>query len=90
MTHQTPRLTRHARQRCSELGVSTKKAKAVVRNRISTYPGNPAHGNNGLVVMSDDPEIAVIWDPGTNHILTVLPRVQDPYVRTPTGYEVKP
>jgi len=40
--------------------------------------------------MSEDPDIAVVWDPDTNHILTVLPRVKEDYVRTPNGFEVKP
>ena len=87
--HETPRLSMHARLRCLEMGISTKRAKSVVRNRVSTYPGNPVHGNNGRMVMSADPDIAVVWDPETNHILTVLPRVQERYVRTPTGFEVK-
>ena len=86
----TPKMTVHARVRCLELGISTKRAKSVVRNRVSTYPGAPKHGNNGRLVMSADPDIAVVWDPETNHILTVLPRVQEDYVRTPDGFEVKP
>lgn len=92
MSHKnTPKLTMHARVRCIELGISTKRAKRVVQTRSSTYPSNLGHDNNGLVVHSaSDPEIAVVWDPDTDHILTVLPRTSETYVRTPTGFEVKP
>lgn len=61
------------------MGVSTKRAKRVVQERVSTY-GNNAD-NNGLVCMSEDPDVAVVWDPQTNHILTVLPRTQSRYLR---------
>jgi hypothetical protein len=86
----TPKLSVHARVRCLEMGISTKRAKRVVQNRTGTYPGAPKHCNNGRMVFSADPDIAVVWDPETNHILTVLPRVQEEYVRTPDGFEVKP
>lgn len=86
----TPRLSVHARERCAELGISTKRAKRVVQQRTGTYPGAPSHTNNAIVVTSaSDPEIAVVWDPDANSILTVLPRIQEDYVRTPTGFEVK-
>ena len=86
----TPKMTVHARVRCLEMGISTKRAKRVVQNRTGTYPGAPNHANNGRMVLSEDPDIAVVWDPDTNHILTVLPRVKEDYVRTPNGFEVKP
>jgi hypothetical protein len=88
--HETPRMTVHARVRCLEMGISTKRAKRVVQNRTGTYPGNPKDGNNTRMVLSADPDIAVVWAPDTNYILTVLPRVQENYVRTPNGFEVKP
>ncbi len=85
----TPRLTRHARERCAELGISTKRAKRVVQHRTGSYPSAPGHDNNGIVVTSaTETEIAVVWDPDTNQILTVVPRIQETYVRTPNGYEV--
>ena len=85
----TPRLTRHARDRCAELGISTKRAKRVVQHRTGTYPSAVGHSNNGMMVTSaTEPEIAVVWDPGTNEILTVVPRIQEDYVRTETGIEV--
>lgn len=85
----TPRLTTHARERCAELGISTKRAKRIVQHRSGTYPSAVGHDNNGVVVFSaSDSEIAVVWDEARNEILTVLPRVQETYVRTPTGFEV--
>lgn len=86
----TPRLSVHARERCVELGISTKRAKRVVQNRTGTYPSAVGHDNNGVVVISaSDSEIAVVWDPDDNAILTVLPRVQEKYVRTSNGFEVR-
>lgn len=86
----TPRMSVHARERCAELGISTKRAKRIVQQRTGTYPGAPKHNNNAIVVTSDaDTEFAVIWDPDDNSILTVLPRIQEDYVRTPTGFEVR-
>lgn len=86
----TPKMTAHARVRCVELGITTKRAKQIVRCRTSTYPSPYGHSNNGVMVMSaSDPEIAVVWDPDTNHILTVLPRTSEKYVRTTDGFEVR-
>ena len=86
----TPRLTTHARERCVELGISTKRAKRVVQHRTSSYPSSAGHDNNGIVVFyASDSEIAGIWDPDDNCILTVLPRTQEQYVRTSNGFEVR-
>ena len=63
------------------MGISTKRAKRVVQQRTIQYPGHPGHGNDGVTVMSDDPDIAVVWDPNTNHIMTVIWRTQEDYVR---------
>jgi hypothetical protein len=85
----TPRLTGHARTRCQELGISTKRAKRIVKNRSSTYPSPWGHDNNGLMVHSaSDSEYGVVWDPDTNCILTVVPRIVEKYTRTKDGYTV--
>jgi hypothetical protein len=82
----TPRMTRHARDRCVELGISTKRAKRIVQHRSSTYEATRGHGNAGLTCQSTvDPSISVVWDPITNQIITVLPRTASTYVRTRTG-----
>ncbi len=86
----TPKMTVHARVRCAELGISTKRAKRIVQHRSGTYPSSNGHSNNGVVVFSaSDSEIAVVWDEERNEILTVLPRVQETYVRTSNGFEVR-
>jgi hypothetical protein len=77
----TPRLTLHARERCAEMGISTKRAKRVVKERRLVYISNLDHDNDAFVVMSDDPDICVVWKEHTNLILTVLPRTQEEYVR---------
>lgn len=82
----TPRLSRHARERCEQMGIATKRAKRVVQERRLTYAGT--RGNGAVVVMSDDPDIAVVWDELRNVIVTVIPRTEDDYVRTPDGYQV--
>lgn len=83
----TPRMSHHARVRCRELGISTKRAKRIVQERVSTYPARD-HCNNGITCQSTDQEFAVVWDPDANNILTVVPRIQEDYVRTPTGFDI--
>ena len=86
----TPKLSQHARDRCREMGISTRRAKRVVQHQTTTYPST-GHDNGGLIVQSaGDPEIAVVWDPATNTILTVVPRVQEDYIRLADGYGILP
>lgn len=71
----TPRLTDHARQRCREMGIRTKVAKAIVRHADVTYPGPEVHGDNWVSLWQGQPEYAVAWryDPdGRRCICTVL------------------
>lgn len=74
MSRPTPRLTDHARERCAEMGVSTKRAKRVVQHRDLTYPGRK--GTDCWVSKSSvDPILAVVWsvaDDGTPLIVTVI------------------
>lgn len=83
--YQTPRLTDHARQRCEQMGISTKRAKRIVIGRTTTYRGSK--GNSGMVCQSADPDFSVVWDPESNTILTVVPRVSETYRRTADGFE---
>lgn len=80
MTHRTPKLTNHARQRCSEMGVATKRAKRIARDPDITRPSGA-----GILAKADhDPEIAVVYadDPdGSRVILTVLPNTQEKFLR---------
>lgn len=75
----TPRLSQHARERCEQMGIKTKRAKRVVMERNISYQG--PHPNDGIVCQSDDPDIAVVWDPVHNVIITVLPNTQENYER---------
>lgn len=66
----TPRLTEHARQRCREMDVRTKRVKAVVREPAMTYPGN--HRGETIAV-GDGLAIAYVEDDdGQPHVLTVM------------------
>lgn len=70
----------HARERCAEMGISTKVAKAIVRNPAVTRPGNP--GTGAVVVTSDrHPEYAVVLDTETDVVVTVLFRTHVEYDR---------
>jgi hypothetical protein len=77
----TPRMSAHARQRCAEMGITTKRAKRIVRERVTSYH-TQSHRNDGVVCMSDDADLAVVWDPIRNVVLTVLPRTSDQYSRS--------
>ena len=62
----TARLSQHARQRCREMGLRTKAVKAVVAHpEIDT----PAPEGGRLLVGGT---LAVVYDPGTNEVITVL------------------
>lgn len=75
MSHHT--LTPHARERCAEMGVVTKRAKRIAADPDTTY-GNP--DERGVVATrEDDPEIAVVVRRG--RIITVLWRTQEVYCR---------
>jgi hypothetical protein len=70
----TPRMTEHARQRCCEMGVRTKIAKAIVRTAHTVYQGHPKHGENWIAKSERHPEYAVafIIEDGHPVICTVL------------------
>lgn len=85
----TPRLTRHARERCAEMGISTKVAKRIVRYADLTRPGRP---NTGLLVSCCDqyPDYIVVHtDPAVEdpvYIVTVSFRCGIEYIRNGTTY----
>lgn len=70
-TGETPRLSRHARERCAEMGISTKVAKAIVRTMSCSYPGRA--GTDTTVMLSDAiPEYGVVVGNDTGIIVTVI------------------
>lgn len=88
---ETPRLTRHARERCAEMGISTKVAKEIVLHADLTRPclGNP----DCAIARSDrHPGYAVVYNPHQEAprpvIVTVLFQTQDEYVREGKTYRV--
>jgi hypothetical protein len=76
----TPRLTRHAVQRCAEMGISTKVAKAIVRRASVNRPSGHA-----TIAVSDEEELAdyaVIYYPlEIPLIISVVFRTTHDYVR---------
>lgn len=72
LTGRTPVLSRHARQRCLEMGISTKVAKRIVQRPNLRRPGNPG---TGTVVAAgyDHPGYAVVF---------VEPQAQAPVIVT--------
>lgn len=84
-TPPTPVLTKHAKLRCLQMGVSTKRAKHVVRYPDIVYVAPPKYPGCWLAVADSDPDIAVAFtrDEGCDRpvILTVLSRGVDFFVR---------
>lgn len=74
----TPRLSYHARQRCAEMGVTTKRAKRIVQDPDLVRPAQGA-----LMAVSDaDPDIAVVFTEETPPtIITVVWRTYETYDR---------
>ena len=77
----TARMSEHARRRCVEMQVTTKRVKHLLRNpdiTRTTYDGRL------LAVADSDPEIAVVFaraPDGTCTVVTVLYRQYDTYIR---------
>lgn len=76
----TPRLTRHARERCEEMGISTRVAKRIVQHADIRYP---AQRNGTAATSKRHPEYTVIYvvEDGVPIILTVVFRTTEQYVR---------
>lgn len=91
----TPVLTRHARERCAEMGVSTRVAKAIVVAPDMTRPApSQRHPEARMAISDAAPEYAVVYKPGAAHngadlVLTVLFRTYEQYVREGRTYRTK-
>lgn len=87
LTMGTPRLTDHARQRCTEMGISTKVAKRIVQHPSLVYGQGPPYPPEHHIVKSDtEPRYAVVWDERTDCIVTVIFNAQDFRARNGTTY----
>jgi hypothetical protein len=76
----TPRLTHHARQRCAEMGVSTKRVKRIVQDPDTV---RSCRYGNLLAVSDAEPDLAVVYEDvdGQAVVITVLYRTSEVYVR---------
>lgn len=74
----TARISEHARERCAQMGVSTKIAKRMVREHTCSWTTA-----SGRVVATSDlyPDLTVVYEPQPLVVVTVLYRTQDTYVR---------
>lgn len=91
----TPRMTRHALERCKEMGIPAKAAKAIYRHPAVVRPsanGHPDKGHPVYMVTSDlSPLYAVVVadEPGRAVVLTVAFRTTETYTRQGTTYQTK-
>ena len=69
----TPRLTDHARQRCEEMGITTKRVKRIVSD---PHSNRCTRDDRWVAVRDDDPEISVVYVKGPEYpiVVTVLYR----------------
>lgn len=81
----TPRLTLHARQRCTEMGVRTTRVKAILRDPDMTWGGHtPGYAPGVCFAWSRrDPAIGVYFceEDGAKIAVTVVPRTTEIYER---------
>lgn len=79
----TPMLTEHARQRCAEMGISTKVAKRICQHPTCVYPSPPHHPGDRIMLTSDrHPQYLVIAANGEPlTVVTVLWKSQEPLIR---------
>jgi hypothetical protein len=81
MTHPpTPTLSFHARLRCGQMDVRTRRVKTIMRDPDMTY--DAGHGAR-MAWRRDDPTILVVYveEAGKRHAVTVLPRTYERYHR---------
>ena len=82
-------MTNHARLRCEQMGVETKRVKRLVRDPDITRPSG-----EGIMAKADyDPEIVVVYkevEDGTRIILTVLPNTTEVFQRPDAKKEYQP
>jgi len=88
--HLRPTLSKHARERCAEMGVSHDTAIDIVYNASLRYQGNDP-GRRCLVARSDaHPDYAVVYDPQDGdrapRIVTVVFATTEDYDRDGTTY----
>ena len=89
----TPVMSTHARDRCAEMGISTKVAKTIAMNPSITYAGAPDGLPGSMVCLSDEyPQYAVVtapgrWEADVTVVITVLFRTPERYTRNGATFE---
>lgn len=85
----TPRLTDHARDRCAQMGISTKVAKRIWRH-WSVRRGIDDQDGHVIVTSTIEPSYAVIVDDTemVPVIITVLFNEKNAYIREGAGYRL--
>lgn len=79
---ETPKLTRHAQERCVEMSVPTKRVKRLVAKPDIVYRGSDYGLNTFIAMSASDPEIAAVFaDVSPRIIVTVLWRNPEQYQR---------
>jgi hypothetical protein len=87
---QTPQLSEHARERCAQMGITTKVAKRIWKTRTLI---RGAREGCLLVTSTEVPEYAIVvdengWLGGPPVVVTVLFRCYEEYVRDGETYRV--
>jgi hypothetical protein len=80
----TPALTDHARLRCIQMEVNTKRVKRIVLRPTMVVPGPPHYGDNYIATADYDPEIQVAYavdETGRPVVKTVLWSTPEHYTR---------
>ena len=84
----TPRMSSHARERCKEMGIPTKRAKRIVQQPSAAYRGGDEQGRS-VILISVDPDFAVVYSKNHNVIITVLYRDEAMYLQKGSPIKVK-
>jgi len=81
----TPRLTTHARERCAEMGITTKVAKAIYQARDLDRPSTKPGSDCRMATCSRLPEYAVVYfiseEDGVPVIASVVFKTYEVYER---------
>ena len=91
----TPVISYHARDRCAEMGISTKVAKKIWRTRMLTRPA-AGPGDRIMVLSPEHPEYAIIValqpDPPVQDdrplVVSIVFNCDEEYVREGANYRV--
>lgn len=89
----TPRMTEHARERCAQMGISTKVAKRIYQHADVVRTASHAEAGQQVATWDGEPDYAVLFGHCLRGseipvIITVFFRTRHDYIRNGTTYEV--